>query len=71
MNETKEMEKDYCGYEDFAKFCNVVIELPNDLVEEIERLDSIYPKYGKNGTYALLLRKGLTSIYFDADIPQD
>ena len=63
-------ENDYSGTEDFDNFYPVIIELPDDLIDKVEKLAASYPRYGINGTYALLLYKGLSAIEKGEDLDQ-
>ena len=59
MNTTRNIENDYSGVEALAQFHDILINLPDDLIEEIEKLAEQNPKYGVNGVCAILLWKGI------------
>ena len=60
---TENIENDYSGVEAFSQFHDVIINLPDDLVDEVEKLAQQYPKYGANGIYTILLWKALDRIH--------
>ena len=63
MKTPENIENDCCGVEAFSQFHDVMINLPDDLVKEVEKLAQQYPKYGANGIYAILLWKALNRIH--------